>query len=255
MNRQQRNTWILVGVVALLGMGAIAEQVRERLTAPKPLLALAPGGVREVVIECPLCTKRRFERVRGRWEMAVPYRLPADAAQVQRLLDVAAAPVRSRHPATHYQADKIGLAAPLATLTLGGLRIEFGTTDPLTAHRFVRVRDQVALIPDRVTHLLLGAPEAFVDPRPFRPLHDLARVRDADGEWTPERRAALEGLVAARVAAAPAGAGRALEVGDSRGHTLGFSVVRGPDALWLVRRDLPIAYALPLEQAARFDAR
>src|SRR5262245_53817182 len=129
MKRQQRNTWILVGVVALLGLGAIAEEVRERLTAPKPLLALASGIVREVVVECPLCARRRFERVRGRWEMEEPWRLPADTAQVERLLEVVAAPVRSRHPPQYYEAAKIGLAVPIATLQLGPHRLEFGTTD------------------------------------------------------------------------------------------------------------------------------
>ena len=50
MNRQTRNTWVLVGVVAALGLAAVAEQVRDRMLAPKPLATVNAKTLREIVV-------------------------------------------------------------------------------------------------------------------------------------------------------------------------------------------------------------
>ena len=113
MDRQKRNTWILVGVVVILGLAAVAEQARERRTAPKPLLGASLRDVNTIALDCPGCPPRRFERVQGAWQMTQPYDAPADPAAVARILQLPRAPVAMRYPVEHFDLAKIGLEKPM----------------------------------------------------------------------------------------------------------------------------------------------
>ncbi len=255
MNRQTFNTWILASVVAILGLAAVAEQARERMMAPKPLTALDRKTVREIVLECPACPRRRIERVQGAWSLAEPFVLPADVGTVERLLDIGSAPVRHRYKIEKFDPDKIGLEPPSAILTLGTQRLTFGTTDAISQMRYVRVGDAVALMHDRFSHLLMAAPEALVDPRPFVGLRNLARITRDGVELPAERMTALSALVAGAVlAASPRKGGAEIVAHYSSARSCAFTLTREGAGWVLMRREPEVAYALDAEQAALFKA-
>ena len=168
MDKQKRNTWILVGVVVMLGLAAVAEQVRERKLAPKPLLGASLQGVNTIALECTGCPTRRFERVQGAWRMTEPYDAPADPAAIARILELPEAPVAIRHPVEHFELDKIGLAPPPLVAVLGPYRFEFGGLDALNSLRYVRIGSTVALLADKYSGTLMATPEALLDRLPRR---------------------------------------------------------------------------------------
>ena len=244
MQRATRNNLILIGVIAILGAAALADQMRARLAAPKPLLAVEPRTIHEIVIECPDCPRRRLEKIGGRWQMAEPYALPADAARVDALLEIPKALVQHHYRETALEPAKVGLVPPFATVTFGPHRIEFGTTEPLRNERYAKLGAEIVLVQDRFSHLLRLAPEALLDTRPFAGSPP-AKAK-LDGHALDDAAIAkLAALRARRIAPGPPGArGRLLEVDLVDGHSVVFELVHYGDEWQLVRREPALGYAL-----------
>lgn len=250
MTRQARHTWILVAVVAALGLAAIGETLRDRRNAPRPLLAQPSARVDAIELRCASCGgARRFQRVQGRWRMVAPWDVPADAEAIERLLAIPATPVRRRFGDAPADAAALGLAPPFAEVVLGGTRIAFGTTEAIDQARFVRVGGQVALVTDRISVTLLAPPERFVDRNPFADLRDgLAGVVEGGAPWPAPRVAALAAWRAETVEAVPADApraGRTLRLRDGGGREHGFLLAARDGRLMLLRDDRPLAWLLP----------
>jgi len=245
VDKQKRNTWILVGVVAMLGLAAVAEQIREQRTAPKPLLGASLRDVNTIALECPGCPARRFERVQGAWRMTQPFDAGADPQAIARILELPRAPVAMRFPVEHFQLEKIGLEKPMLTAVLGPYRFEFGGLDALNNLRYVRIGSTVALLADRYSGTLMAAPEALVDRRPFARLRDIAGVAQDGADWTAERVKTLPTFTAQSVVQqAPAARAAELEVRYARDHVTRFSLERDGDR-WLLRHaGEPLAFVL-----------
>jgi hypothetical protein len=247
MTRQGRRTTILVAVVVALGLAAIGETLRDRRNALRPLVDPAPRRVAEVALGCAQCTERRFRRIGGHWVMVAPWNVPADVESMERVLGLPATPVRRRFGSARVDPATLGLAPPFATVDLDALRIEFGTTDAIDNLRYVRVGDDVALVPDRVSVVLLAAPERFVDRRPFAGLPGgIAAVEEGDGAWDVDAQAALADWRAGDVVAAhfPAAAARMFTVVDGAGGRHRYALLAGEPAR-LARETPPLHYALP----------
>lgn len=250
MTRETWRTWILVGVVAVLGAGAIAEQAKDRRLAPKPLLQVEAGSVREIERRCSGCERLVLLKRQGEWELTQPWYAPADAGKVAQLVAIAATPVRQRlDPATR-DAAEIGLAPPWATLKLGEHVLELGAAVPPQQDRYVRVGGRLGLVQDRFSALLTGPPESFVDPRPLAALAPVAGVVLNQ----PMSAAALErwqGLVATRIEPLPR---------TFPGHTLEFTLPNGRrqvfqfdlrgDELALLRQGVRVLYIVDAEDRA-----
>lgn len=254
MTRQARHTWILVAVVVALGLAAIGETLRDARNAPRPLVEQPPSRIDTIALECAHCgPPRRLQRVQGRWRLVAPWDVAADAEAVERLLGIPSIPVRRRFGDLPADPAALGLAPPFATVQLGELRIEFGTTEAIDQARFVRVGDAVALVPDRISVTLLAPPERFVDRNPFAELRQgVAAVEEAGAAWPAERVAALAALRAEAVEALPADApraGRALRLRDGAGREHGFLLESRDGRFALRRDDRPLAWLLPAGSA------
>jgi hypothetical protein len=249
MARPSRNALILVAIVAVLGFATLGETLRERLTRPTPLTALDPRTIHRIALECPDCPARVLEKITGRWMLTEPYNLPADPAQVERLLALASAPVRYRRPTSEVEAKDVGLAPPRGSVTLGGARIDFGGRDPIRRLRNVRRGDEISLVPDQLGELPHLTAEALVDPHPFTAL-DLSDTR-LDGKPMPEgARERLRTLQARKVQPAPAAAhGRIITVAATSPAGQAFELCRYGANWQLVRRDPSLAYVLSTEDA------
>jgi hypothetical protein len=250
MTRQARHTWILIAVVAALGLAAIGETLRDRRNAPRPLLDVLPSRIDTITVECTGCgSPRRFQRVQGRWEMTQPWAVPAASARIERLLGIPGTPVRRRFGQPPADVAALGFAPPFARITLGELLIEFGTTDAIDNARYVRCGEEIALIPDRISVDLLAAPERFVDPDPFAGLRGgVVAVQEADAPWPQARVRAFAGWRAEDVVALAGDApqiGRALRVRDARGREHDYLLAADGDRLVLQRARLPLGWVLP----------
>lgn len=239
----------------ILGLAAVAEQVRERRTAPRPLLGASLRDVNTIVLECTGCPVRRFERTQGAWVMTQPFDAPADPDAIARILELPRAPVAMRFPVEHFEPAKIGLDQPVIVAQLGPYRFEFGGFDALNNLRYVRIGSTVALLADRYSGTMMAAPEALLDRRPFARLRDITGVAQDGASWPAARVAALPALSAVRVAEIPpATAAAELEVRYARDHVTRYSLERDGDA-WLLRRaGEPLAWVLGDAEATALGA-
>ena len=163
MRRGVRINLALVAIVAVLSAIAYRE-VRNEVDAREPALsALDASTVDRIDVRCTRCVARAFARSNGRWKMREPYALDADETTIARLIGIAALPVRQRHALTDFDLARIGLSPPLMTLRLGALTLEVGMTDALRGDRYVRVGDQIAMVPDRFSPFLMATPESELD--------------------------------------------------------------------------------------------
>jgi len=160
MRRRTRTNLFLLAMVVLLGLAVFAEMRRERALARDPLTAMDPERIRSLAVTCQGCTARRFEKVDGHWMMREPNEQPANDDAVARLAAIVRAPVRYRRPADELDATKLGLEPPVATLTVDGTVLKFGSTDAIHNDRYVEAAGTIALVPDRFSVLLFASPES-----------------------------------------------------------------------------------------------
>jgi hypothetical protein len=133
----------LMGVVVLLILvGAVIWQLRkdDADTAEHTLTTLDPAGVHRIDITMKGLPPQHFERDGGHWS-------GNDQGRPGDLAALAGTPVSEWKDAGAFDAAKIGLAPPLAVLTLDGTRIEYGDLAALGRQRYARIGNRIAFIP------------------------------------------------------------------------------------------------------------
>jgi hypothetical protein len=253
MHRTTRTNLLLLGVLAVLGTAIFMQVNREIAQFEPPLSRLDPASVRMIRVECLYCVARRFERVGEHWQMREPYDLPANDAQVERLLAIANSAVRSRRPLGDLDAGKIGLDPPLMRLQLDGLHLDFGTNDALDGDRYVRVGDSIAMVPDRFSPFLAAAPASELDSRLVPRDAEGLRLR-VNGIERPDLIAAWSTAHAARVVAAegkspPGASDRVAELAFANLEPIRYRLVREGDVLVVRREDPPLDHVIDEAQA------
>jgi hypothetical protein len=149
MRRAARQRWILPGIALVLLALAAVQYLHDRRQAPGTLLDLDPAAITSVTLTLSGQPPERYRRHDGHWWQPDGQR--ADDGRLQELTEIAQAPVISWRPAADFDAAKIGLAPPVARLTLDDEAVDFGTTAVTGPLRYVRVGARIALVPLRYT--------------------------------------------------------------------------------------------------------
>jgi hypothetical protein len=232
---------LLLLLVALLSTLAQRDLERERRAAI--LTELDPTAIAEIVMERPGTPDVRLLREGGDWRMESPYRVPAEGGRIAQLVGIAATPVYRSLPQTG-AAEGLGLTPARARLSLDGLVLRFGDTDPIDKRRYVAVGGQVHLIDDGFWHHLSAPAEAYVSRR-LLPADLVPAVGELDGKTLPdgalaglaaltaEEVVALEGEISGRLLALSTGEG---------GRSLRFLL--SEDGRRWTRLDLRLTYVL-----------
>lgn len=270
--RTALNLVLLIAVGVLAAVAVFQPGVEEPPPVPT-LTSRDPASVGRVRIERPDQAAVVLEKREGRWYVAEPLSLPANAFRIQSLLEVLGLASDRQFAVGDLELSRFGLEPPRATLVFDDLRLEFGDTETLSGRRYVRAGDTVHLTADRFYHQIVAGAAGFAHLGPLGPdpdpvafqLPDLT-VRHDGGRWIvePDDPAAgadaVQRLVDAwrtvqaitvRPAEAAAG-GRSLTV-TLRGQEvpLRFLVSETPHALVLARPDAGVQYHLPVESAER----
>jgi hypothetical protein len=235
------NLLLLILVAALATLVRRELEVSERIST---LTGLEPDQIAEIVLDRPGDPEIRLARTSQGWRMQAPYEVAAEAGRVDQLVRIAATMVHRTLPNAP-DAEGLGTDPGRVRLTLDGLGLRFGDTDPLGERRYVAVGDRVHLIDDGFQHHLLAAAEDYVArrllPPGFRP-----GAGTLEGEPLPA--SALEelgGLTAERVE--PLGeeiSGRLLSLEPAGGEGSGLRFLISEDARVWTRLDLRLRYLL-----------
>lgn len=251
MKRRTRSLVMLAALVALLGAAVFAELEREARLAPQPLTQIDASAATRIVVTCRGCAGRTFERAADGWRMREPYALAASDEAIARLVAIAQAPVRKRRAIGEFDAAKIGLDPPVASIRIGETAIDVGTTESINGLRYVRHGGDVALVPDRYSAWLLAPPESELDRRLAPRGFAVTNVR-IDGVEQPALAAAwgivtTSQVVSAGTVTADDANRRSVELVGTDGTTVRYALARADGRYVALREDLSLAY--PLEEA------
>jgi hypothetical protein len=240
MRRRALINLFLLLWVAVLGYAAY----RDLQVPPDPgllrLTGLRPEAIARVHIQDPRGRSVLLVREQGEWRMEEPYRVAAAAEHVIQLLAIAETPRHRSFSSEVGDLAPYGLAPPQLRLTLDGLEIGLGGTEPVRHRRYVLVGEVIGLIDDGFYPRLRAPAEDFVSRRVLGPTVQVDAVRS---RVRPLELDQLLALHADRVEPLTEDAeGMELEVALA-GSLEGLRLILSPDRRRLVRPDLGLVYA------------
>lgn len=167
-----KSRWIinLLLLVAIVILGLVA-RFEPGIEAPPVSAAITPlklDQVHRIHINRPIRDDIVLVRQSPEhWLVERSTALPADNLKVRALARLAEqVPVRS-YAATDMDLDALQLDPPYATAVLNDIAIEFGNLEPIDDLRYIRIGDQVHLIPDKHLQLMEAGFSQFVRQRLF----------------------------------------------------------------------------------------
>ena len=147
MSRATRNLLVLALVAVVLVAAVLWAGRRDYLRDPPALTAIDPEQVTHIALDIPPIARQAFEKRDSGWWRVHPSAARADDARVERLAQLAVTPVSRWLSPADVTPSSLGLEHPSATLTLDGVRIEYGGLTALDELRYVRVGGKIALVP------------------------------------------------------------------------------------------------------------
>jgi len=142
----RRQLWLGLAVAALLA--AAWWQVRsDQQAAPGTLLPLQPGQITHIAVESAKAPAEHYVKRGAHWwriDQATAER--ADDRRLEELARIAAAPVQSWQPASHFEPSKIGLSPPQATLRLDGETLRFGGPTAIGRNVYVQAGERIGIV-------------------------------------------------------------------------------------------------------------
>lgn len=162
-----KSRWIvnllLLVAVAALTLVALYEPGIEQAPQAQTLTELDQEQIETIRIHRPPRDDLVLARHdRGDWVIEAHTVLPAARFQVNALLRLAGQKAVRSYPATELDLVRLALDPPRATVLLDATQVDFGATESLEGLRYVRVGDQVHLIPDIYQHLIDAGSTQFV---------------------------------------------------------------------------------------------
>jgi len=167
-----KSRWIinllLLVAIAILGVVARFEPGIETPRENPAITSLQQADVHRIHINRPIRNDIVLVRqADGRWILERTIPLPADEFKVRALARLAEQkPVRT-YPAGDMNLAALQLDPPYATAILNDTTVEFGNLEPIDDLRYVRVGNQVHLIPDTYLQLMEAGFTQFVRQRLF----------------------------------------------------------------------------------------
>jgi hypothetical protein len=227
MNRRALINLILFALAAVLAGIAYLDLSRSGVTALPTLTDLSPDTITEVRIRRGEGDEIHLVKDAGRWQMRTPYLVPAADERINRLLPIAATPIRRRFSVAEAELARFGLAAPELRLELNGVGIDFGATEPVRYRRYTLIQDEIRLIDNGFQHHLIAPAEDYVS---RRILPEGAKVDAARSKLRPLDPTVLTDLAADTVS-------------PLRGSPEGIEL-----EIWLVGDEKPIACILSYDR-------
>jgi hypothetical protein len=157
---------VVIAVVILL-LAAVGWQWRadEADTREHTLTSLDPDAATHMAVSLKGLPDERFEKRDGRWINVDT--ATTDEGRAEELVSLVTTPVADWKPASDFDPARVGLAPPIAVLTIDSTRIEFGEMTALGKQRYARVGQRIAFVPAQA---LPRAPRTQALPTTMKPV-------------------------------------------------------------------------------------
>lgn len=274
MKRVRLNLILCVIVLALVG----AVLLSQKKAAPKnpPLTALKADAVSHILLRHPKAADIVLDKKDGKWALTAPVQVAADPFEVNSLIGLATAEVKSSIDPRQTKLADLGLDPPAYDVTLNDVKIAFGGVEPLNFRRYVETGGKVDLIDDPPASAL-GADYSDLVAKKLLPdgaeiasisVPGLKLTRGADGKsWTADpadpkagsdelqqfadawnnARALWNGAIPAD--AKPDANPQAIAIALKDGRTLNYTIVSRDPQLVLQSAEVKIRYSLAKDDA------
>lgn len=243
---------LLLNVLLLTGVAALAFWLWRDTPPVAPVSELAPAAVQRIAVERRGERSLELVRADSGWRLQVPRELPASQQHLELLLGFLQLPVTARYPSAEVDLAGAGLIAPLLTVSFNESRYVFGGLDPLGQQRYLLHEDEVLLVREGVSALLISPWWNFIDRR-LLPEGEPRRLHFSDGEThtlTPDEPRTARWQHGAAAIVRP-------WLNEVRGEVFELELVSGQRLPWqwldgeqpgLLRPDLGLVYQLSAEQ-------
>lgn len=268
----KKRGWINLGLLALvtlLGLAILFSPEEKDGDRFEPLTGLDPAQINRIRISNNNGPAFTLARQGKGWQMLSPYKVAANVPRINILLDIVSTPSFERFPLPRDRLAEFGLDKPRAELQLNDTTLIFGATHPYNYRRYVRIGDTLHLTNDLFPHHVQARAEAFISHQLFTDEQKIHAIHTAEwqldkinNQWrlSPENPGlSMDQLVskvddwqhalAMKVEKAPAKRSPVqiqISLTDTPTAVI-FELIRQKSRLLLVRRDLGIAYQLPVE--------
>ena len=167
-----KSRWIinllLLLAVGILSLVAVIEPGIEQPAQAQVVTTLTLDQVKRVHINRPVRDDLvLLKSDSGNWVLERTPALPADNFKVNALIRLVEQKVVRSYPVSELELSRLQLDPPYATAIFNDTAIEFGSLEPLEGLRYLRVADQVLLVPDLYQHLIEAGYSQFVRRRLF----------------------------------------------------------------------------------------
>ena len=182
---------LLLLAIVILGLVARYEPGIEAPIETAAITGIKADQVHRIHVNRPIRDDLVFVRNDdNRWTMERGGSLPADDFKIRALARLA-----EQKPVRSYTAEEMNLAdlqlePPYASAIINDTSIEFGILEPINDLRYVRVTDQVHLIPDNHLQLMEAGFSQFIRPELFGETEHITSlelpeltVRKTDAGW------------------------------------------------------------------------
>ena len=147
MRKASRTRVVLLAVVIALVALMLWFGWRDQQRAPLYLTELDPDSIHHIELTIAQGVPQIFEKRDGHWWRIAPTAARANDERLQRLANLAATPVARWVNDGAFDAAKIGLSPPSATLVLDGIPLRYGALSAMDDLRYVRNGARIALVP------------------------------------------------------------------------------------------------------------
>ncbi|MBW6476192.1 MAG: DUF4340 domain-containing protein [Chromatiales bacterium] len=266
------NLLLLAVVLGLVGL-VLWEQRGQQAPSVPQLLQIEPAAIQQLRIERTGQAALVLQRLDAeRWQLQSPLAIDANGFRIQALLRVSELRSLGSFSVSGAELAVYGLDQPSLRLIINGqLELVFGGQTTLDYRRYVRLGEQIHIVPDTLYYHLIGDWHGFVSQRLLPEqariealqLPGLSLQRSAEG-WQLEPAGALRsadqiqtlldawqhpGVVQVRAYAG--GAGETIRIGLAGMPTLEFLLLEDQGEYALARPELGIQYQLSEASAAQ----
>jgi len=162
----RRQPWLNLGLLVLavaIGWITLRPGTDTSIEDTPRLMEIDKQAVHDIRIAVAGSIPIEIERQADRWQMLSPYRVPADRARIDLLLDFLEARSLGSFPASAQDLHTYGLDHPGFSVDIDDHHFEFGAQHPFKPARYLKYNGTVHMVADLVTQHALAGPEAYVD--------------------------------------------------------------------------------------------
>ena len=261
---------VLLAVVTLLIVFVVLEPEQQPAQTAVKLTTLKPQAVDNIRLFNSNGNEIQLHKTKGIWYMDKPYSILANDFRVQSLLRLLQTDSFAQHDLKKLEPKKFGLEPARARVIFNDeLTIEFGATEPLQQHRYVRIADTLHLIIDTFYYQVAGKETVYMSHALLPPgkLHKLTlpdfTLSFIDNKW--QLQPAREDISAdamtdllnhwrnAQAIEVTPYQGRArkpdIMVEFADGNAYGFTYIKDETGIRLLRNDINMQYLLTEDAA------